>query len=205
MDGGARKAKYVGMGEDPALLIFGYIVQAEDRDYIGILCVPAPVSGDRTGITVPHGSSITDNAGNHADLSWEDTSCQIGFYLNEVPVSSTTLVSISAGALHTCGVKRNGSAICWGSNEDEFGNVFDQATPPDGEFASVSAGLLHTCGVKRDGSVTCWGWNDDGQATPPVGEFASVSVGLLHTCGVEKDSSVTCWGWNDDGRATPPS
>ena len=104
MDGGARKAKYVGMGEDPALRIFGYIVQAEDRDYIGILCVPAPVSGDRTGITVPHGSSITDNAGNHADLSWEDTSCQIGFYLNEVPVSSTTLVSISAGALHTCGV-----------------------------------------------------------------------------------------------------
>ena len=42
--------------------------------------------------------------------------------------------SVSAGGVHTCGVKRDGSVACWG-----------QATPPAGEFASVSAGGLHTC------------------------------------------------------------
>ena len=75
--------------------------------------------------------------------------------------------SVSAGALHTCGVKRDGSVACWGSNEDLEGNVVGQATPPAGEFASISAGALHTCGVKRDGSVACWGLNEDGQSTPP--------------------------------------
>ena len=208
--GGIRKAQYIGKGEDPTILIFEYMVQARDRDYIGVLCVPAPVTGDGAGITVPPGSSITDNAGNRADLSWADTSCHFGLYLNEVPASPTsdltewTLVSISAGTLHTCGVRRNGSVICWGSNEDEFGNVFGQATPPEGEFDSISTGLLHTCGVKRDDSVACWGWGEDGQAAPPEEEFDSVSAGLLHTCGVKRDGSVA-WGWNKDGQATPPA
>ena len=207
----ARNAQYVGQVEDPSLLLFGYTVQGRDRDYIGELCVPAPVARDGEGITVHPGSSITDNAGNHADLSWEETFCHFGLYLDEGPASPTptlaedTFISISAGALHTCGVMRNGSVICWGSNEDEFGNVFGQATPPGGEFNSVSAGLLHTCGMKTDGSVACWGWNEDGQATPPAGEFASVSAGLLHTCGVKTDGSLTCWGWNEDGQATPPN
>ena len=207
----ARNAQYVGQVEDPSLLLFGYTVQGRDRGYIGELCVPAPITGDGEGITVHPGSSITDNAGNHADLSWEETFCHFGLYLDEGPASPTptlaedTFISISAGALHTCGVMRNGSIKCWGSNEDEFGNVFGQATPPGGEFNSVSAGLLHTCGMKTDGSVACWGWNEDGQATPPNGEFASVSAGLLHTCGVKTDGSLTCWGWNENGQATPPN
>ena len=114
--------------------------------------------------------------------------------------------SVSAGGRHTCGVRRDGSVACWGSNE------YGQATPLAGEFASLSAGSNHTCGVRRDGTVICWGDDDYGQATPPAGEFASVSAGDYHTCGVLWDGSVACWGrntvWYSDevvGQATPPA
>ena len=67
------------------------------------------------------------------------------------PVPSVPFVSVSTGEAHTCGLKTDGSVLCWGYNSD------GQSTPPDGPFASVSAGLSHTCGVKTDGSVVCWG------------------------------------------------
>ena len=66
-------------------------------------------------------------------------------------------ISVSAGEFHTCGVRKDGSVVCWG--DDQFG----QASPAQGEFTSVSAGGGggggggHTCGVKTDGSVACWG------------------------------------------------
>ena len=113
--------------------------------------------------------------------------------------------SVSAGALHTCGVETSDSVICWGNNDQ------DQATPLAGSFVSVSAGLSHTCGVETSGSVVCWGNNDHGRATPPAGTFASASAGLWHTCGVKTDGSVVCWGSNEDeesnvrGQATPPA
>ena len=57
-------------------------------------------------------------------------------------LGSAALASVSTGWLHTCGLRTDGSASCWGS--DSHG----QAAPPDGTFASVSAGWLHTCGVQ---------------------------------------------------------
>ena len=118
--------------------------------------------------------------------------------------------SVSAGATHSCGVRTDGSAICW--RDDHYG----QATPPGGPFVSIDAGYYHACGVRDDGSVECWGSNEDwygsfaGQATPLGFSFNSVSAGYDHTCGVRDDGKVECWGSNEDvygsfaGQATPP-
>ena len=131
-----------------------------------------------------------------------------------MPIPAATFIpfaSVSAGAIHTCGVKTDGSVECWGSNEDFEGGFVGQATPPEGDFVSVSAGFFHTCGMRTDGSVVCWGGNDDGeggdfigQATPPEGDFVSVSAGGVHTCGVKADGYAVCWGWNLYGPAMPP-
>ena len=51
--------------------------------------------------------------------------------------------SVSAGALHTCGMRPNGSVECWGANY-----YFGQAVPPQREFASISSGGTHTCGAR---------------------------------------------------------
>ena len=104
--------------------------------------------------------------------------------------------SVSAGFVHTCGVRTDGSVACWGANYD------GQATPPEGEFASVSAGNPGACGVRTDGSLACWGDDRLGQATLPEGEFASVSAGAGYACGVRNDGSVACWGDSRLGQAT---
>ena len=120
------------------------------------------------------------------------------------PQVDDPFVSVSAGGFHTCGVKADGSMVCWGFNEDTFYNYTGQANPPAGSFRSVSAGLLHNCAVRTDGSVACWGDNSEDQSDPPRGEFRFVSAGLYHTCAVNTDSIVECWGSNQYGKADPP-
>jgi alpha-tubulin suppressor-like RCC1 family protein len=112
-----------------------------------------------------------------------------------------TLLShtISAGWQHTCGVRTDGTMVCWGNNN------FGQLASPAGTFTQVSAGEMHTCGVRTDGTLACWGWNGDGQATPPAGTFTQVSAGEMHTCGVKTDGTLACWGNNSFGQATPPA
>ena len=72
-------------------------------------------------------------------------------------------MALSAGLFHTCGLRLDGSAECWGDNGD------GQVSPPSGSFESLSTGGYHTCGLRSDGSAECWGDDDDGQATPPEG------------------------------------
>ena len=104
------------------------------------------------------------------------------------PERARALVSISAGAARTCGVKTDSSVVCRGDDSE------DQSTPPRDSFVSVSAGWWHSCGAKTDSSVVCWGDDSEGQSTPPEGSFVSVSAGAAHTCGVKTDGSVECWG-----------
>ena len=81
----------------------------------------------------------------------------------ETPVSYTHLdVYKRQGLSHTCGVKVDGSAACWGSNSN------GQTNAPPEAFQSISAGYQHSCGVKTDGNVVCWGGNSDGQSTVPT-------------------------------------
>lgn len=96
--------------------------------------------------------------------------------------------SVSAGGYHTCGVKTDNSAVCWGYN------AYGQATVPTGSFLSVSAGWSHTCGVKSDNSVVCWGDNTYKQSTPPTGIFISIGSGNVFSCGIRQNRTETCWG-----------
>ena len=108
---------------------------------------------------------------------------------------------ISGGRWHTCGLRADGTAVCWGANLD------GQATPPAGvAFAAISSGGRHTCGLRVDGAPVCWGWDEHGQATPPPGQtFTAISSGLRHTCGLRADGAAVCWGLNLNGQATPPA
>ena len=112
-----------------------------------------------------------------------------------------TFTAVSSGEHHTCGLRSDGSAVCWGWNRD------GQATAPVGEtFTAVSSGWSHTCGLRSNGTVACWGYNRYGRATAPAGEnFTAVSSGGLHTCGLRSNGSVACWGWNGSGQATAPA
>mmetsp|Transcript_18574 Transcript_18574/g.38640 ORF Transcript_18574/g.38640 Transcript_18574/m.38640 type:complete len:235 (+) Transcript_18574:65-769(+) len=107
--------------------------------------------------------------------------------------------SLVASSAQTCGLREDGSAICWGLDP--------QATPPvDERFSSISAGEYHTCGVRKvDSAGVCWGLNHYGQSDVPANErFNYIVAGGDHSCGLRKDGTVACWGLNGDGQASPP-
>ncbi len=65
---------------------------------------------------------------------------------------------VSAGSLHACAIKPDGTVACWGNNLD------GQSTPPEGAFLWISAGQFHTCGLRSGGGLECWGAMGLGQA-----------------------------------------
>ena len=112
--------------------------------------------------------------------------------------------TVSAGGHHACGLRANGTVICWGNN------YFSQRIAPEGPYSAISAGTFHTCGLRTDGTIECWGANTDheenfaGQADAPGGTFTAVTAGGEHSCGVRTDGTVKCWGNNDDQQSSPP-
>jgi alpha-tubulin suppressor-like RCC1 family protein len=128
--------------------------------------------------------------------------------------------SISTGqGAHTCGVRHDGAAYCWGGGSlGSLGSGItdDQLTPGPVSgghtFASLSSGFGYTCGVRSDGAGYCWGLNDgrlgDGTTTNRLvpaavtggHAFAFISAGHEHTCGVLADGAGYCWGVNNQGQ-----
>jgi len=118
-------------------------------------------------------------------------------------------LQVSAGSLHTCGIRADvgpvdgaGPPLCWGAN------FYGQSTPIGGPFTQISAGNGHTCGLTPTGSLSCWGlgrvdWYDEfqrGQSRPPAGRYTKVSAGGEHTCALKTDRSLNCWGDNSYGQ-----
>ena len=117
--------------------------------------------------------------------------------LIELP-SSVRFTAIDAGGGHTCGLRADGSVVCWGDNQH------GQAHALDGRFRAVSAGGNHSCGLRSDNTILCWGDNQYGQTGAPTGQFQAVSAGGDHTCGLRTDGTIDCWGYNGFGQANPP-
>lgn len=130
--------------------------------------------------------------------------------------------TVSAGALHSCGVSTDNLGFCWGDGSSgQLGNgeTFIRLTPK-----RVSGGLswreivagegqrsagYHSCGVTTDNRAYCWGGNLDGQLGDGTSatrlkpravaggiSFARVSAGADHTCGVSAAQVAHCWGYN---------
>jgi alpha-tubulin suppressor-like RCC1 family protein len=138
--------------------------------------------------------------------------------------------AVSVGGDHSCALKTNGSAYCWGSNQ--FGQLgiarldticgtgnsafrcatTPQAVQPGVKFASISTGQRHTCAITAAREAYCWGANDQNQLgqpsfggptplrVPGVLPWAQISAGVTHTCAVRTDGVLFCWGSNDRGQ-----
>ena len=78
------------------------------------------------------------------------------------PPPNERFVTISSGAYHTCALRQDGAAVCWGARMSNTHplreNSFGQSEPPAGEvFTAISCGDLHTCALRPDGTPVCWG------------------------------------------------
>ena len=107
-----------------------------------------------------------------------------------ITASRGEFIAYDPGRGDTCGVTRDGLAVCqdlfWGTH---------RAYPHLGALKDVSVGS-HNCGLRPDGSLICW----DGRVEtikPPRGTFSEVRVGNGYACALGINGAVICWG-NDD-------
>lgn len=141
----------------------------------------------------------------------------------------TDWVDLSAGVSHSCGVRSNGTAWCWGNAANGrlgYGSTAATNVPVQvgtaatgtlfTDWVSVSGGTSHSCGTRRNGTVWCWGRNQNyqlgngttAQSTVPVQinlETACVSpTGVTGEIIYNKDAHMLQWcdgvKWNAAAR-----
>jgi alpha-tubulin suppressor-like RCC1 family protein len=135
------------------------------------------------------------------------------------------LLDGTAGFNHTCAVKADGTAWCWGRNNNgQLGNNSDLDSGDPVQVSGLAnaskiwANQNHTCALKSDATVWCWGRNSAGQlgndsqidSWVPVQVVGRDGVGLLqnvvevatglnHTCARDTTGAMYCWGQNSNG------
>ena len=115
------------------------------------------------------------------------------------PSREERLATISSGGGHLCGLRVDGSPVCWSSSR-----FSPAALPQEEKFTSISSGGAYTCGLRPDGSWVCWGNSWPSLSPPPEGErFTVISIGGEHICALRSDGSPVCWG-DDYWDATSP-
>jgi hypothetical protein len=129
---------------------------------------------------------------------------------------------LSAGGVHSLGLRANGSAWAWGSNTS--GRLGDNTTVSKSSPVSVvggftdwtqlSAGDSHSLGLHADGGAWAWGLNTNGRLgdgtttarSSPVSvvggftDWSQLSAGVSHSLGLRANGSAWAWGINTNGQ-----
>jgi alpha-tubulin suppressor-like RCC1 family protein len=136
----------------------------------------------------------------------------------------TNVVAIALGESHSCALKADGTARCWGLNSTGqlgSGTITDSAVPQlvsglTNAVAIAAGGTLgssHTCALLADGTARCWGANGSGQLgagsgpgssipipVPGLAKAVSIAVGETHSCAMVSIGATFCWGFNGSGQ-----
>jgi alpha-tubulin suppressor-like RCC1 family protein len=128
-----------------------------------------------------------------------------------------TYSSVDIGNSAVCAVTTDGTAVCWGSNRDQYliatSRELNITTPtkvplPNNDrFITLDGGANRTwCGLAVSGKVYCWGDHHIGSyftttsRTPVAVEFphemtiTEVHSGYSNGCAINTDAELWCWG-----------
>ncbi|HEY4129376.1 MAG TPA: hypothetical protein VGM50_02070 [Gemmatimonadaceae bacterium] len=115
-------------------------------------------------------------------VSCNDTSAPVLRYPLLDEVGTSDWQTVSAGAAHTCALKTDGTAYCWGSNQ--YGQLGSTATDT---ICAIAADTTYTCANRPKAVTTSL-------------KFRSISAGQKHTCAITTALEAYCWGGNDQGQ-----
>jgi hypothetical protein len=132
-------------------------------------------------------------------------SCSGDNTMNQLAAPAGPFHGVSAGSNFTCGLRTNGTMVCWGAlpaiTQGLVGELFVAAVGGiQMEFLDISAGARHVCGLTYNGTVICFGDNTAGACAVPLvsSGFQSISSGSNFTCGVTRAYSAICWGGSNN-------
>ncbi|HKY13946.1 MAG TPA: hypothetical protein VJM33_03405 [Microthrixaceae bacterium] len=130
----------------------------------------------------------------------------------------TGVTSFGSTANHTCAVRGDATAVCWGAADyGQIGNgmVYFSQPSPDAVsgltgVTSIVSGGTSACATLADGSAKCWGSSYAGSLghgvytavgavaspVPLVGvtNVAQITLDFLGGCVLLTDGTVRCWG-----------
>jgi len=137
----------------------------------------------------------------------------------------TDWCQVSAGNLHSLGLRANGTAWAWGSGEfgelgtDTSGFGSSRSSPVSvvggfTDWCQISAGGAQSLGLRSNGTAWAWGFNSNGRLgdnstinrSSPVSvvggftDWCQVSGGLSHNLGVRTNGTAWGWGFNGQGQ-----
>ena len=158
-------------------------IEAVDQ---GVVCWGETTFFDREGDGVP---DDIDGVGNHTTTTPPD-----GDHL---------YMDISAGEGHTCAIREDGRAVCWGHHADGRNQVPGSSSDPMGfsgeTYIDIATGGPNNCAIREeDGSLACW--NHEKQQYWPGSEvlamtgLTSLGAGASHMCAIDGAGALVCWG-----------
>ncbi len=166
------------------------------------------VHGD--GTTQCWGESAYGQLGDN-DVCSNDPGCPMNWYPEPAQLpSSPAAKSLALGDYHTCALLADGTARCWGRDQDgELGNgaTSDSAVPVTvaglSGAVAIAAGGGDSCATMADGTLRCWGSNLSGELadgtntqrdTPVVSAPTHVASVTTGGCATLTDGTAVCWG-----------
>ncbi|HOX47319.1 MAG TPA: hypothetical protein PK668_27245 [Myxococcota bacterium] len=226
----AEELRQLAAGENHACgLKLDGMLECWGDDTYGQTLFPSLMPMTDLALGEAHGCSVRASSG--AIVCWgagRDRSG--GAHRGQASPPRGEFIRVAAAGLDTCGLRRDGVAICWGASysdattridgpfvEIALGNGFGcglspsgevrcwgsmQGQPPAAGLSAVRAGYATACGIHADGRVTCW----EGSLGDPPAElrFADISLGRNYACGLTTEGATVCWGSAGHGQTNPP-
>ena len=130
------------------------------------------------------------------------------------PPEDEKFVAISSGTFHVCGLREEGTVVCWGVSDSGELPPWNSGLK-EVRFTSLNTQGCYTCGLLQDGTPLCWEyavqpeiclWEPFELAPPPAGETFVEIVGIEGgSCGLRREGTFLCWaGLVQDEEVTTP-
>lgn len=118
------------------------------------------------------------------------------------PAGLGDVVAIAAGALHSVGLRSDGTVVAWGLNQ------YGQTNVPPGlaNVVEIAAGDTHSVALTATGTVVVWGDDRLTQLEMPAGlsNVVAISAGPAYTLALRNDGSIVGWGDDSSGQTDVP-
>lgn len=209
--GGRVRLEAVGINEADEAIPDAYIEFASMNPSVAIVEFPGVVRAVGPGSAWIAASS-PDGIPGHVRYSLVEVQT------NQVLPPGAPFVQIAGdGSVHRCGLLADGTAHCWGRNDEgqlgrgyftppEYAHLVPGSVAGDHRFQSISS----NCGLDLDGQLWCWGNNTagdlglgqevDGSPEPLPVVGGHVFESFAGSCAIDSAAQAWCWGPNGEGQ-----